>query len=352
MPSRNIILLNGGSITGQQQDDYTGKRIIIIMLFLFVGISRLAQKMSYYRQRNTMSLPFVKKGPTYYGPRFIPLYGSKYPLSINIPVHEERRYAPPRPPPYGATKYQPRRVSVCPEPPTTKHPEVNLTRKLARASLRNPRPGIMYSGVTKYRHDNIAKGPQIHVQRVPMPRMSKGPVIYTPSNAQVFATNDPVICVTKSPILYSTSSPKPCEDKVPLPRMTKGPVLYATKGTQPYVTNSSQVHGSKGILSRAAKHALSRVKKSTKGPRLISTKVPRLGVMKPSRLWLNKLSQSQPSLTKNSQPNLAKGSVGNLAKGSQPILIHTGASPSPKKQNKNVKISTTGKKYSSATKWF
>ncbi|XP_054853190.1 small proline-rich protein 3 [Eublepharis macularius] len=325
--------------------------------------------MTYYRQRHPMSLPFVKKGPTYYGPRYIPLYGSKSPLSVRIPVYEEGPRAPLRPPPCTTTRYQPRRVSVCPEPTTTKYPEVNLTRKLARASLRCPRSCATYSGMTKGRYGTITKMPEPYANKVPLPRMTKGPVIYSTKPPQPYVTKDPLPTVIKDPVIYPTSKPQPCETKVPLPRMTKGPVIYVTKDSQPYINNSTQIRTAKGMLSRAAKHTLAQVKKgTTRGPRLLSTKVPHLGVMKPSRLWLSKVSQSQPCLTTGSQPNLAKGSRVHLTKGSQPNLakgsrvhltkssqpnlIHTGTFSSPKKLAKNVKISTTGKKYCSATKWF
>ena len=305
----------------------------------------------YYREPLGPPLPpFVTKRLPKYGSQYIPLYESRFLPPRIIPPPRKgpcvQPYSPPR-----VDGYRPQKAAVCPEPLGMKYPKRNLAKNpkqpylniYEQRSTKNP-----CCGMTRGGHVAINKCfPVPCPPRAPLPRATKGPVLYSPKDLEPHIPRTPLPRMTKGPILYSREDLEP--HLAPLPRASKGPVLYPTKVSQSLAANGSQLNMTKGPQSHGSKSTLPR---APKGPRFLATKVPRFCTSFRRKISRSNLVRdSQVSLTKGSRPSLARGSRVSLAKGSQPSLAHTAVYPAPKKPPKNVKISSTGKKYCSASKW-
>ncbi|KAJ7307268.1 hypothetical protein JRQ81_009267 [Phrynocephalus forsythii] len=302
--------------------------------------------------------PFVAKRLPKYSSQYIPLYESRYLPPRNISPPRKGQWvwlhSPPR-----MEGYRPQRAPVCPEPQGIKYPRRNLGRNPRQPYVDiydQTRIKCPYNGMAKGAHVAINKcfpAPQVP-RAAPLPRATKGPVLYSPKDLEPHIPREPLPRMTKGPILYSREDLEPYPVKTPLPRVSKGPVMYSTKVSQPLAAKGSQANVTKTPQSLGSKGTLPR---ATKGPRFLAKKVPRFRVPNFSRSFRRKSSRSnlmkdsQASLTKGSRPSLARGSRVSLAKGSQPSLVHSPTDPAPKKLSKNVKISSTGKKYCSASKW-
>nr|XP_060614492.1 proteoglycan 4-like [Anolis sagrei ordinatus] len=331
------------------------------------------QRMPYYRYYSKPLgpplSPFVKKRLPKYGSQYIPFYGPRYfssrtlPLyekglfsSKTLPLYQRGHYIPPYRPSGGAG-YQPRGLNPHTDSHATKLPQRNLARNptqphvdmYQRHLLQSP-----YNGVIKDRRGTITKGSVPDAPRAPLPRVTKGPVLYSPKDLEPHLPKAPLPRMTKGPVLYSPRDLEPHLPKGPPPYIPKSPSKHSAKRIPPLVPTDSQLnvnkapqhHTSKGMLSRA-----------TKGSRTIASKVPRFSLLNFSRSLRKKASRrnrvktSQTSLVKGSQPSLTRDSRGSLAKSSQPNLVHTSTCPDLKKLSSNVKVSRTGKKYCSAAKW-
>ncbi|XP_063172853.1 uncharacterized protein LOC134506550 [Candoia aspera] len=319
------------------------------------------EKMPYYAYHCKPIGPplplFVKKRLPRYGSQFIPLHGSKYISSRSIPVHGHGIWVTPSSLARVAG-YQPRTIPRASEACASKSPKIRTTRNLMRSCTDGYQYALQttipYDGMTKGPHGPINKGslPCVAPERVP--RMTKGPVLYSSRDLHPTLTQISLPCISKGLAFDASQDPLLCSSREELAQRSQGPAQYPSKGTQRSKARDSHLPVTKDPPQPEAKGSQPR---ATKGPRLIATKAPRFSALTASRSFLKRGARS--FLTKTSQPNLAKGSQSSLsknsrlslAKGSQPSLVRTATSPAPKTLSKNVKISSTGKKYCSATKW-
>ncbi|XP_007428859.1 uncharacterized protein LOC103048846 [Python bivittatus] len=319
------------------------------------------EKMPYYAYHCKPIGPplplFVKKRLPRYGSQYFPLYGSRYVSSRSIPFHRRGIWMTP----YSLASvagYQPWIIPRVSEACSSKSPKLRTTRNPVRPyvdSYQYPlQTTVPYDGMTKGPHGPINKGslPCVIPERVL--RVTKGPVLYSSKDLHPSSAQIPLRRACKGPVFYASQDPLLCSSKEELPRVSKGPDQYPLKGAQRSRAADSYLPMTEDPPQSGAKVTQPR---ATKGPRLIATKVPRFSALTVSRSFLKRGVHS--FLTKTSQTNLCKGSRSSLSKtswlslgkGSQPSLVRTATTPAPKTLSKNVKISSTGKKYCSTTKW-
>ncbi|XP_034291542.1 uncharacterized protein LOC117676271 [Pantherophis guttatus] len=318
------------------------------------------EKMPYYAYHCKPIGPplpmFVKKRLPRYGSQYIPLYGTKLISFRNIPLYRRGIWVTPYLPARVAG-YQPRTIpvefDVCPskfsKPRTTRNP----VRPYVEDFQHQIQSTAGYDGTTKGPHGPIHKGslPCMIPERVP--RMTKGPVLYSSRDLHPGLTQVPR--VSRRPTFYASEDPLLCSSKEELSQRTKRPTQYPSKLTQGNRVRDSAPPMINDPPQPEAK--LSSQPKAVKGSRVIATKVPRANFLTLSHSFIKRgahsflTKTSQAHFFKGSRASLVKPSRTSLVKGSQPSLAHTAIFPAPKNLSKTVKISNTGKKYCSAINW-
>lgn len=309
------------------------------------------EKMPYYAYHCKPIGPplpmFVKKRLPRYGSQYIPLYGSKLISSSYIPLHRGGIWVTP----YSLARiagYQPRTIPAEFDAFPNKGLKPRTTRNPPRPYVEDyPYPfqsTAAYDGTTKGPHGPINKGslPCMVPERVP--RMTKGPVLYSSRDLHPDLTQIPR--VSRRPTFYASQEPLLCSSKEELSQRNRRPTQYPSKVPMGSRARDSDLPVTNDPPPTEAKISQSR---ATKGSRVIATKVPRTNFLTLPRSFIKRGARS--FLTKTSQAHFFRGSRPSLAKGSQPSLAQTAHSPAPKHLSKTVKISSTGKKYSSATNW-
>ncbi|XP_026548742.1 uncharacterized protein LOC113430516, partial [Notechis scutatus] len=315
------------------------------------------EKMPYYAYHCKPIGPplpmFVKKRLPRYGSQFVPLYGSKLISSRNIPLYRRGIWVTPYSVAHVAG-YQPRTIPVDFDACLTKFSKLRMTGNLVRSDVEDYPYQIQstagYDGTTKGPHGPIHKGslPCVVPERVP--RMTKGPVLYSSRDLHPGLTQVPR--VSRRPTFYASEEPLLCSSKEELSQRTKKlNTQYPSKVPQGNRGRDSDLPQVDDPLQPEAK--ISSQPRATKGSRVIATKVPRANfltlshsfIKRGARSFLTKTSQNH--FYRGSRASLVKPSRTSLVKGSQPSLAHT----APKNLSKTVKISSTGKKYSSSVNW-